>query len=315
MSEQHHTIFIVPGSRVGRRPWRFSISDTQVRNGIAAGVGVLLILVAGMVHYFTLIGRGTENTLLREENLRLSSELKVVREKVAHINDVLDRVKHLNANLQNITELHDPDRKLAMGPLEPPKGAESVGGARAPDAAASPAPARVEEKVDSERLVGNLDKLEGEAKKQESASRELTSYFEDQKQLLASAPSIWPARGWVTSDFAVRLDPYTAERVMHEGLDIAAGVGTPVYAPADGSVVFAGVEGGYGKVLVLDHGYGLKTRYGHLSEIDVKVGEKVHRGDLIAAIGNTGRSTGPHLHYEVRVNGLPENPRKFILEE
>ena len=137
----------------------------------------------------------------------------------------------------------------------------------------------------------------------------------DQKSRLASTPSVWPARGWVTSDFGQRLDPYTAERVMHEGLDIAAPHGKEVVAPSDGVIIFAGLEGGYGNVLVIDHGYGVKTRYGHLSKLEVKTGDHVKRGQVVGAVGNTGRSTGPHLHYEVRVNGIPENPRKFILEE
>ena len=145
--------------------------------------------------------------------------------------------------------------------------------------------------------------------------RELHEYFDDQALLLASTPSIWPTRGWVTSDFGVRLDPYTAERVMHRGLDSATPHGQSVYAPSDGTVVYAGPEAGYGKVLVIDHGYGVKTRFGHLSKLEVKTGDRVKRGQLVGAVGNTGRSTGPHLHYEVRVNGIPENPRKFILEE
>jgi murein DD-endopeptidase MepM/ murein hydrolase activator NlpD len=132
--------------------------------------------------------------------------------------------------------------------------------------------------------------------------------------MLASTPSIWPTQGWVTSDFGVRLDPYSADRSMHQGLDISTPHGQPVQTPSDGTVVFNGTEGGYGKVLVIDHGYGVKTRYGHLSETFVRLGERVSRGQKVAAVGNTGRSTGPHLHYEVRVNGIPENPRKFILE-
>jgi murein DD-endopeptidase MepM/ murein hydrolase activator NlpD len=164
-------------------------------------------------------------------------------------------------------------------------------------------------------LLHQLDDLDKKVKAQEQEARALKSYFEDQQALLASAPSIWPVRGWVTSDFSVRLDPYTGQRVMHEGLDVAAAIGAPVRAPADGTVVFAGAEGGYGHVLVIDHGYGLKTRFGHLSRIDVKLGEKVKRGQFVAAVGNSGRSTGPHLHYEVRVNGVADNPRKFILEE
>jgi murein DD-endopeptidase MepM/ murein hydrolase activator NlpD len=98
-------------------------------------------------------------------------------------------------------------------------------------------------------------------------------------------------------------------------MDIAAPHGKEVNAPSDGTVVFAGLEGGYGNVIVIDHGYGIKTRYGHLSKMLVKAGDRVKRGVPIAAVGNTGRSTGPHLHYEVRVNGIPQNPRKFILEE
>jgi murein DD-endopeptidase MepM/ murein hydrolase activator NlpD len=164
-------------------------------------------------------------------------------------------------------------------------------------------------------MTSRLDKLSAEATRQEQNLQELQSYFQDQRSMLASIPSIWPARGWVTSDFGQRLDPYTADRVMHAGLDIAAEHGKEVVAPSDGTVVFAGLEGGYGNVLVLDHGYGIKTRYGHLAQILVKAGDRITRGQKVAIIGNTGRSTGPHLHYEVRVNGIAENPRKFILEE
>jgi murein DD-endopeptidase MepM/ murein hydrolase activator NlpD len=164
-------------------------------------------------------------------------------------------------------------------------------------------------------LAGRLDRLSAEATRQEQSLQELQAYFQDQKSLLASTPSMWPTRGWVTSDFGQRLDPYTADRVSHAGMDIAAPHGKEVNAPSDGTVVFAGLEGGYGNVIVIDHGYGIKTRYGHLSKMLVKAGDRVKRGSPIANVGNTGRSTGPHLHYEVRVNGIPQNPRKFILEE
>ena len=103
--------------------------------------------------------------------------------------------------------------------------------------------------------------------------------------------------------------------MMHEGLDIAANPGTPVVAPADGMVTYAGYDAGYGKLIVIDHGYGVETRYGHNSEIQVAVGQKVRHGQRIAAVGSTGRSTGPHLHYEVRVNGQPIDPLNYILED
>jgi murein DD-endopeptidase MepM/ murein hydrolase activator NlpD len=159
-----------------------------------------------------------------------------------------------------------------------------------------------------------LSALALSAARQESSLREIHDYFDAQRRLLASTPAVWPARGWVTSDYGVRVDPYTAERMMHRGLDIATAPGHPVQAPSDATVVFAGTENGYGKVVVLDHGNGVNTRYAHLSSIYVKAGERVKRGARVAAVGTTGRSTGPHLHYEVRVNGVAENPRKFILE-
>jgi murein DD-endopeptidase MepM/ murein hydrolase activator NlpD len=253
---------------------------------------VLLGTAAGMAwRYFQVVGRAVENAELREENLELKAKLAAIQEKIAHINESLARVKHLNANLQNITQLKDPERGLAIS-------AEAEGRGE----------------LNPTALADSLDQLAQEAAAQEETLRALTGYFEDQQALLASAPAIWPARGWVTSDFGYRLDPYTAERKHHLGLDIANAVGTPIVAPADGTCVYAAFESGYGNVVVLDHGNGIKTRYGHLKQIDVRVGDRVRRGDLIGQLGNTGRSTGPHLHYEVRINGVPENPRKFILE-
>jgi murein DD-endopeptidase MepM/ murein hydrolase activator NlpD len=110
----------------------------------------------------------------------------------------------------------------------------------------------------------------------------------------------------------MRRDPFNGRRKMHEGLDIAARTGTPVVATADGIVSSVRTEAGYGKVAVVDHGYGYRTIYGHNSRIYVKVGQRVRRGDRIAAVGNTGRSTGSHIHYEVRLNGVPVNPKKYL---
>jgi murein DD-endopeptidase MepM/ murein hydrolase activator NlpD len=267
-------------------------------------VGALALVGLGTAgHYLALLSTSVENRVLKEENAQLRSQIILVQEKVAHISATLDRVERFDAKLRTaVSQLQDPDRKLAMGPVAAP----------AAPAPSGPLPAVA--RADAKALPAALEGLAGEAMKQESSLRELQEYFEDQRSLLASTPSVWPTRGWVTSDFGVRLDPITAERVMHRGMDIASPHGQPVVSPSDGTIVFAGVENGYGKVLVVDHGYGVKTRYGHLAEIFVKVGERVKRGSRIAAVGNTGRSTGPHLHYEVRVNGIPENPRKFILE-
>jgi murein DD-endopeptidase MepM/ murein hydrolase activator NlpD len=309
--EQGYTVLVVPdqGSKVQKfklgamHLWSLSFLSrvTSKHLRFAAYIGgpiVFLLLSAGAYmtwHYFSVVGRAAENTALRDENLKLKEQLASIKERVAHINDTLARVKHLNANLQNITQLTDPSRKLELN-------AEA-------ESEENPA-----EEADPQQISQNLEKLGAEAQAQEETLRALTGYFEDRQALLASAPSIWPVRGWITSDFGFRLDPWTANRKQHVGLDIANAMGSSIVASGDGTVVYAAYESGYGNVIVIDHGSGLKTRYGHLSKIDVHVGDHVKRGQHIAAMGTTGRSTGSHLHYEVRINGRPENPRKFILE-
>src|SRR5690349_5626342 len=132
-------------------------------------------------------------------------------------------------------------------------------------------------------------------------------------QLAAATPSIWPTHGWLSSTTGNRADPFTGEKDFHPGLDISADKGDPVYSTADGKVVNASPNGGYGNLVVVDHGYGLETRYGHLSAFKVKLGQAVKRGDLLGLVGATGRATGSHLHYEVRANGRILNPLQLLL--
>ncbi len=298
---QQFTVIVVSDHSQAVR--KFRLPRRWLRNGAIGGGAAILVGLLTVVHYFSLLGSASENKVLKEENAQLRSQILLVQEKVAHISATLDRVERFDAKLRTaVTQLQDPERNVAIGPVGPQEDAAPIPG---------PAPAA---QANLSALPGKIASLETEASRQEASLRELQEYFDDQKSLLASTPSLWPTRGWVTSDFGTRLDPYTADRKMHTGLDIATPHGQVVYAPSDGTVVFAGTEGGYGKVLVIDHGYGVKTRYGHLSELFVREGAQVKRGEKVAAVGNTGRSTGPHLHYEVRVNGIPENPRKFILE-
>jgi murein DD-endopeptidase MepM/ murein hydrolase activator NlpD len=136
----------------------------------------------------------------------------------------------------------------------------------------------------------------------------------DQKAFLAATPTRKPAVGYFTSGFGVRRSPYGGKEKMHEGLDIANYPGTSIRSPADGNVVFIGTKSGYGQTLIIDHGYGLETWYAHNRQILVRMGQRVKRGDQIAQLGNSGRSTGPHLHYEVRINGTPVDPLSYIFE-
>lgn len=147
----------------------------------------------------------------------------------------------------------------------------------------------------------------------ESRLRLVRSDVDKRNALAAATPSIWPAHGWLSSSMGNRNDPFAGGPDFHPGLDISADRGAPVYATADGSVQQAAYSGGYGNLIVIDHGYGLETRYGHLSAFKVKPGERIKRGDTIGLVGTTGRSTGAHLHYEVRVNGRLLNPLQLLL--
>lgn len=306
MANKSFTLIVVPDHHSEVK--RFRLEKRWVYQASAAAVVLVLLGIIGFSHYLSIVSEAGENPGLREENVALKTELKAIRERIGHIDSVLDRVERFDQKLRAITLLSDPQRNLAMGPTENDPNTSAGGSADNPFT-------RLASSDNPKELSEKLERLSAGATRQEQSLQELQAYFQDQRSLLASTPSVWPVRGWVTSDFGPRLDPYTSERVMHAGLDIAGPHGKEVISPSDGTVVFAGLEGGYGNVLVVDHGYGIKTRFGHLAMIKVKPGEKVKRGQVVAALGNTGRSTGPHLHYEVRVNGIAQNPRKFILDD
>jgi murein DD-endopeptidase MepM/ murein hydrolase activator NlpD len=163
-------------------------------------------------------------------------------------------------------------------------------------------------------LRNRVDLLRGEIASAQEDFELMEKYFVERQQVLRSTPAKWPCYGWITSEFGFRIDPFTGDRTFHRGLDIATSIGVPVLAPADGTVISTGFNPGLGNVITIDHGIGIVTLYGHLNDIKVKEGDRVVRGQVIGTVGNSGRSTGPHLHYEVIVNGINVNPRRYILE-
>jgi len=148
---------------------------------------------------------------------------------------------------------------------------------------------------------------------QKKSFESLFNNLEKQRNLLAATPDIRPTDGWISSRFGYRTSPFTGLREFHPGLDIATRKGTPILAAADGVITFAGTKSLMGKMIVIDHGYGMITRYAHIHKMLKKRGDAVKKGDTIALVGNTGRSTGSHLHYEVHLDGIPVNPAKYIL--
>ena len=162
------------------------------------------------------------------------------------------------------------------------------------------------------QIQQRIDEVRRQIDLRRESQEEIQGILNDQRSLLAAKPSGWPVKGWLTSSFGLRHDPFNGKRKMHEGLDVAARTGTSVIATADGIVSSLKTEPGYGKMVTIDHGYGYRTLYGHNSKFNVKVGQRVRRGDRIASVGNTGRSTGSHVHYEIRLNGVPVNPQKYL---
>lgn len=161
-----------------------------------------------------------------------------------------------------------------------------------------------------------LRMLRVEVPYQKKSLNSLESDIKEHNALLAATPTGWPlddkGKSYISSKFGFRKDPITHEQAFHDGLDVGVWYGTPVLATANGRVTYSGWKSGYGRVVFINHGYGYMTVYGHNSKLAVKAGERIKRGDVIAYTGNSGKSTGPHLHYEVRVNGVPKNPWEFI---
>ena len=159
-----------------------------------------------------------------------------------------------------------------------------------------------------------IDSLSRTARLEEVRQQDLLRALRSNRSVLSTTPSIWPVNGFISSSFGARLSPFGGGGQFHKGLDIGARIGTPIVAPADGTVLKAGVDGAYGIAVDLDHGGGIGTKFAHMQRAAVKPGQWVRRGEILGYVGMTGRATGPHLHYEVRLNGVPVNPMRYILE-
>ncbi len=260
-------------------------------------------------------------------SLYLIYEYNDVKDKIWELQSVREELMQQKAQVQsfalNLLDykrqmflLRDLDTKLrrvvSLGPRNKAQQALGIGG---PDELGLQNLTTMGEKKQEEALKEmhkELTQLKGAASKQEASLQMLIEYFEDKRSLYASTPSTWPVRGWITSPFGVRISPFSGIPTFHEGVDIASQTGTPVMATADGVVVKAGFSTGYGNMVEISHGYGLKTIFGHNSRLNVKAGQRIRRGEVISYVGDTGSSTGPHLHYEVRINGLPVNPTKYM---
>jgi murein DD-endopeptidase MepM/ murein hydrolase activator NlpD len=256
----------------------------------------------------SLVGLGAHWARKAEvESLRVSNEtLRIENENYRGMTgDLAEQVSSLQGAIDDLSKQAelDPATRQAMERLPASIRSRAMGGG----ISGTPLRATLES---TESTFGMLKDLLGVLKDQLSTVRK---GVEGQQALAAAAPSLWPlSSGWLTSNYGSRKDPITGEGDFHAGLDISADRGTAVHATADGTVQLASYNGNYGNCIEVAHGYGIATRFGHLSGYAVRAGQKIKRGDVIGYVGSTGRTTGPHLHYEILLNGQPINPLKFL---
>ncbi len=240
--------------------------------------------------YFSLKNRVKQLSDVEKINLKQKVEIENLNSKIQFIETQLARLQNIDLRVREMVNLDISSTGTpAAGGISNAKSKDLIG--------------MLEEKADN---------LEQEIKLREKSLNELAEYLEDRKSLFLATPSLWPTRGLITSEFGWRKDPISGVTEYHEGIDISAPSGTQVRAAAEGVVIEAGNDAGYGKAIVIDHGYGIVTRYAHLSKAYVVVGQRVKKGSVIGAVGSSGKSTGPHVHYEVRIDGVPVNPIKYL---
>jgi murein DD-endopeptidase MepM/ murein hydrolase activator NlpD len=240
-------------------------------------------------------------------------ELERLRQTVEAQQGVSTRLETL---AQEVTRLRTFDHKIRrLAGMEEAGSAMAMGGGTLDVEKALEAGEETEQKKLVDRLYQDVQRLEREIALRGESLEEVTSYLNEQKDRLAATPSIWPTRGYVSSRFGPRISPFTGRQQQHTGIDVAAMRGTPILATADGVVTFSGKLAGYGRAIVITHGFGFKTFYGHNQQNKVRKGQRVKRGQEIGTVGNSGYSTGSHVHYEVLVKGTPTNPHKYIIDE
>lgn len=307
--DKNYSVIIVPNGATSTNR-EFVISSKLIKNSIAAFV--LLLLVFGFIifDYLTI-------SFDKEKMRRLETDNLVKEQTIDQLSNVL---KNIEGKLHKM-EVFKKRISVAMG-LTSPEALKEVGIGGPLDTSINsldsmsetPAPPIVPEELTNADILAKARTIHKQANTIEGTLQFVENVMEKQKIRLASTPSIWPTKGYLTSPFGMRVHPLTGKRSMHNGQDIATQYGNKVIAPAMGMVVVAEKRDYYGKLLMIDHGFGFTTRYGHLASFNVKEGDRVRRGQIIGYVGSTGRSSAPHLHYEVRYYDKPQNPMDFIID-
>jgi murein DD-endopeptidase MepM/ murein hydrolase activator NlpD len=305
---RYYTLMIIPERTSQVRRWL--IPGWLVKAAAIAGVFLGAVAVIMLLDYWYVMSQISENKELRVENRKLRQQVQVFESRIGTVEDTMERIKTFSMRLKVITNIEDRDKLIESLNENLPEANANID--------VQYAQRKNPDEIRLAQAQATWDTRFTELGQQSSLlEQQLQDQYEllaDRKAFLNALPTRRPAVGYFTSGFGVRRSPYGGREKMHEGLDIANYPGTPIRATAEGTVVYAGAKAGYGQTVILDHGYGLETWYAHNRKIMVRQGQRVRRGETISQLGNSGRSTGPHLHYEVRINGTPIDPLSYILE-
>ena len=294
------------------RRFTFVIADRQTGaiRRVTISLWPTLATLAGIFSLPVLIGLGARwsatatiadlqsaNTALQVENASYHEATGQLAGQISALQTAIDEL--------GVQGAVDPNARRAMAKLPSVVKSRAMGGA--PNSVVEPLLKSGMGSTDS--ALGVLSDLLGMMSNRLDTVRDS---LERRHALASATPSIWPVAGWLTSSYGARRDPFNDEKAFHPGLDISADYGAPVLATADATVLSAGMNGAYGNMIILNHGFGITTKYGHLSRMSVTTDQHVKRGDVIGYVGSTGRSTGPHLHYEIWMNGRLTNPMTLL---
>jgi murein DD-endopeptidase MepM/ murein hydrolase activator NlpD len=295
------SVLIVPHSKSSTR--RLTLSRRASRILLGGAILFTLAVVGFLVDYFTMSFTRAKYRELQRQTQQQKEQLAVYEAQVTGLRATIGKMESYVKKLNVYAGLKDAERITETG----------LGGGGEP--AEAPASGPSESDPPQELSLSQIQDLSRKADGLEKNLVTLNDYFETNAVLLASTPSVWPTVGWVVGGFGYRTDPFTLKRQFHNGLDIATSYGNPIVAPADGIVVETKTDRMTGRAVVISHGWGVTTHFFHLDKWLVRPGQKLRRGDVIGLVGKSGKATGPHVHYEVRVNDKPQNPMGFILEE
>ncbi len=279
---------------------------------ILAGASALTFL---LLDYLDLLDVKTTYERIARENDGMKGEARLLMANLDQVKASLEKVETYSVKLQDLTNLQFKNfsKQTGIGPLTDDEYKKHIDHQIATETQTY-LPAGIHlEKLTFRPVFDRLSELEHSANKNSIKLQQLLSELGEKKSLLSSIPSMAPVNGWLTSSFGARVSPFTGEKGGHQGIDLASPIGTPIAAPGDGVVIFSGAKEGFGNFIMIAHGNGIVSRFGHNAENMVQPGQKVKRGDQIGTVGMTGRTTGPHLHYEILVDGVNVNPKRFIL--